>query len=57
MLKDLRGLSALLEIFQENELLELLFGLRVPQSLGHLLRDLKVFGVVLTARRSSVSCV
>lgn len=57
ILKELRRLSALLEILQENELLELLLSLMVPQSLGHLPRNLKVFGVVLATRSSGISRV
>lgn len=52
-----REVSALLEILQENELLELLLSLVVPQSLGSLPGNLKVFGAVLPTRSSGISRV
>lgn len=57
ILKQLRGVSALLEMLQENELLELSLSPMVPQSLGCLLRDLKVFSVMLARRSSGISHV
>lgn len=51
------SVSAFLGILQENELLELLLSLVVPQSSGCLLRNLKVFSVVLATRSSGISCV
>lgn len=56
-MKQLRGVSALLEMLQENELLELSLSLVVSQSLGCLPRDLKVFSVMLARRSSSISHV
>lgn len=57
ILKELRTVSVCLGILQENELLELLFSLVVPQSSGCLLRNLKVFSVVLATRSSGIPCV
>lgn len=53
----MREVSALLEILQENELLELLLSLVVPQILGNLPGNLKVFGAVLPTRSSGISRV
>lgn len=57
ILTEPRGVSALLEILQEDEPMELLLSLMVPWSLGCLPENLEVFGVVLSGSSSGISCV